>query len=651
MTIEQRVLQNINQVGFSIPITLSNYIKQWIEDGAKLCIDLMSEEEAITVATIDTTTSPTITNKRIFSVLRNEVGCKRLPLELKNRLSSTTSLLYPTEFDPVYIIDDKKVIVYPVVVTRTPPGISDVQKTLYLAYPTYSDGATSLTGVPDRWLIVPILHASVKGLQWLLTDTYWTTIKQWNVESPFKPTIPDISDIDFTPITIGGLTFNDVTFTPISYSPQSLNTLKQIAIDVLADLPTYNKVIFDMSVGIGEITSQIQELPTPPTDFEFEEQPPTLNVSSLVLGEIPTEIDIDFGDLDIGEIPDILPPMISPLIGVDFTKANQYIEEEEDLEKAAVEINKVKTYSEQYVALVQGEVAKVNAQVEYVKSKVEIKLAEVRYLLEVINAKSKVVELEVGAKLKVLEGRIRIYESEIAKYNSEMQGYIGRLNVYAKVHEAKIQTYIARINALVSLASQYVLEYKTKLELFGTKRQTEIAKYERDIQQENIIFQGELTEYQAKISKVIKQAELDLQTELTDVQSQVQLHINKIRTEIETMVFNATKANDTAVLNATKNFEAELTEYVKGLEKEMFNATKDMEAKALNVRSKLELFQVDVAKYGSEVQFYLGKAGVMLNQLQIDVKTIQEMIMMYKQELNENLMRLTNGRIQATNQE
>ena len=166
-------------------VKLSTLADQWIADGIKEVINVLSQYDpyefgAITPAALANYTNGTgvdITTK-VISVVRAESTafsdgqvhtCREIPEIIQYEAKDPDSIHYATPQDPVYFLEAQtssasvKLHVLP---TSTVP----VAKATYISYPSATIDSESITNFPDAHESLVVSYASIRTAEHLLAD-------------------------------------------------------------------------------------------------------------------------------------------------------------------------------------------------------------------------------------------------------------------------------------------------------------------------------------------------------------------------------------------------------------------------------------------------------------------------------------------------
>ena len=154
----------------------------------------------------------TLENCVVMNVVReNGTGgeyeaCKEVPMSFDRRAQDVNSMWYPSTSEPVFLIKNAKVYVYP-----TPGSDPNAFQVDYVKNPAVAFGDTAITAFPDEYEYLVVIGGTVKCLQRLMNANIVSV-------SATVPSAPSLA--------------------PVSYSSQSLTLTDLTVTAVPPDVPT-----------------------------------------------------------------------------------------------------------------------------------------------------------------------------------------------------------------------------------------------------------------------------------------------------------------------------------------------------------------------------------------------------------------------------
>jgi len=186
-TFQVRVEDLIGSVGDTQLITDS------LTDSAAEIISVLPKECLWVVSTSSgdvTAVKLNIEKCLILSVIRENgtdgeyEDCKPVPLSYFRRVQDVNSMWHPSTSEPVYVLKNSHVFVYPA------PGVSpNAFQVDYVTNPSVAFGASSITGFPDEYEYVVVVGATMKCLQRIMVNN----IASITAVPPDVPALPAIS--------------------------------------------------------------------------------------------------------------------------------------------------------------------------------------------------------------------------------------------------------------------------------------------------------------------------------------------------------------------------------------------------------------------------------------------------------------------------
>jgi hypothetical protein len=153
--------------------TLSAHASQWLTDGAKEIMNILSKNpEYINLITTSNTlnsssTTLSLNNGRAINVVLNDgtrvQACRRIDAARRGRANDVNDLMnYATTSDPVYWIKSGVLEVFPT------PSDSNEATIETLNYPTVAYSDVSINSFPDEAERLVVMYASLKALEYMM---------------------------------------------------------------------------------------------------------------------------------------------------------------------------------------------------------------------------------------------------------------------------------------------------------------------------------------------------------------------------------------------------------------------------------------------------------------------------------------------------
>ena len=241
--------------------------------------------------------------------------CKEVPAHYLGHVQDVNSVWYPSKSEPVYMLRNSSVYVYPV------PGASpDAFQVEFVKSPSVAFGSSSIANFPDEYESVVVTGAAMKCLTRLMSNSVASI-------TAVPPDIPGLPSISYTDASIGH------------------------AVSSAQDIPSGSVAPTDAasSSSSGSTDSSY----TSPT---AEGSAMTKGLLSMTAGAINNDTD----QIDYDKFWDVLA---------------DYIENEEDVELASAQLSKIRTYIDAFQAEVQDASAAMQATIEDAKNVTQASIA------------------------------------------------------------------------------------------------------------------------------------------------------------------------------------------------------------------------------------------------------------------------------------
>jgi hypothetical protein len=154
--------------------TTQGYVTQWLNDGCVEIINNLPPNKLSHVASQSTFTGAAAgseaetlgTTSKILEVFRTHgsssvgIKCRKIDSSLKYQADDEDNILYATENDPVYYIENSKINTLP------KAGVSAFSVVTYPSGLTYDDSA--IATFPQEYDYIVVLYTAVKATEYLL---------------------------------------------------------------------------------------------------------------------------------------------------------------------------------------------------------------------------------------------------------------------------------------------------------------------------------------------------------------------------------------------------------------------------------------------------------------------------------------------------
>ena len=419
-TFEARVegLTGLSIDGSSAPTQdeLTEYLKDGVIEVTERTLILRPQDSANFTARSATQSSngANFNGTKIVSVIR-EAGangdtdgstawreCRRIPPQSQSRVTDSTSLEYATKYNPVYTLDDSaKVYVYP-----TPDASDDGYQVYYINNTPQNSSGTSLVYShsdlkhfpQDKYYLV-VLYASCQSLLNKLSSyTISQTVPSLSLPSaPVPPSTPS-----FTTPTIGAITVASTTISNLGVPP------------------TYTAPTVTLSTG-SEMTT----------------------LTAIAENTID---DYDGNAIQFDKW---------------FATAAHLIEDEEDIELANAQLQKISTYVQAYSTEMQNKLNSFNAADKEYQGRLQEAIQQAQLDAQKASQQAQLDSADAQQEAALL------LQKENQEYASKLQQYSSDLGKYSAEVQAKVQDHAAQINEISAEIQIDSTEYNWMSQRYG----------------------------------------------------------------------------------------------------------------------------------------------------------------------------------------
>jgi hypothetical protein len=364
------------------------------------------------------------------------------------------------------------------------------------------------------------------------------------------PDVPSLSEITFSTATAPSNPSD-----PTISSPGLATVAKA---DISGDVPTYTKPTITTRVSFNDFFESGSLNPfddSDPSALSISAVPPdspSLGTTTMsITGTAPTYTEptlpgdatniTDLSSLDVDNTIDTLADQIE--VDQWFATAAHLIEDEEDTELAAMQLQKISTYLQAYSAAVQNQLNKFNdANVEFQANlQKDIKNAEIdnqedARLLQKYQAELSVYQAEVGSEVQEYTQKLQRYTSEL---NNAYQAWAKTESDSLQIFQLDIQNELNEFNKENARYQANVQASIAKFQVDATEAQKEgDLTFQASIQdyvQELALFSGEIQNYQAQVQENVQ----DMQSVVANNQSLIskfQAETSEYQAEVQSEV-------------------------------------------------------------------------------------------------------------------
>ena len=403
---------------------LTEYLKDGVIDVTERVLMLRPQDSANFTARSATqsTNGADFNGTKIVGVIR-EAGadgdtdgstawreCRRIPPQSQSRVTDSTSLEYATKYNPVYTLDDSgKVYVYP-----TPDGTDDGYQVYYINNTPQNSSGTALVYShsdlkhfpQDKYYLVVLYAACQALLNNLSAYSISQTIPSLTLPAaPVPPATPSFSTPTISAVTVGTMPDIDAT------------TISNIGVP-----PTYT------APKVGGATEELTATMTATTSNGYG-------------------TDADFPDFSMW-----------------FTTAAELLEDEEDVELANAQLQKIRTYIEAYSTQMQSNLNTFQKEQAEYQSKTQeaIQQAQINAAKAQSQAQIDASKVTTQAQLDAADAQQEaalLLQKENQEYAAKLQQFSSDLGKYSAEVQAKVQDHTAQIAEISAEIQKDSTEY------------------------------------------------------------------------------------------------------------------------------------------------------------------------------------------------
>jgi len=483
-TFEARVegLTGLSIDGSSSPTQneLTEYLKDGVLDVTERILSLRPEQSSdfVRISSASSTQGAlTSDSGKVISVIR-ESGtnddwrpARRISIDKQSRVTDSSSLEYATAYHPVYMMsEDGAVLVFPA------PSSSSTQYKIYYINGTPTDvtnGASlayshsDIKYFPESKVYLVVLYAACQSLLNKLSSyAISETIPSWTSPAGFvKPSFsaPSLAEVS-------ALTLPSVPVAPAAPS-FSTPTIQAITVGTMPDIDS----------------TTISNVGTPPS-----------YTAPTVTGDGSELTSVD--DLDTDNTIDVLAAQKE--FDQFWAVASHLIEDEEDVELANAQLQKIRTYIEAYSTQMQSNLNTFNKEDKEYQAKLQeaIQQAQINSQKAIQQAQIDASKVTTQAQLDAADAQQEaalLLQKENQEYAAKLQKYSGEVASYQAEVNAKVQEWINE--EWTQKFQKYTSDYANKLQTYANDIQNESLRFDKDIQKEAQSHAAAINEVAAEI--------------------------------------------------------------------------------------------------------------------------------------------------------
>ena len=530
------------------------------------------------------------------------VSCKEVPIYFERKVQDSNSLFYPSKEEPVFLLKNGSVNVYPLPASTGEKAF----KVVSVAYPAVTSVTIStlstIANFPNEVEHLLILGASARGLQYLMarvksnlsglapsfTAPSFPTISTLNLSTP--PSVPSISAQSVSSLGTAPTyskpiftapTFPTISTLSLSIAP-SVPSISAQSVSSLGTAPTYSKPSFVAPTFPTIGTLSVSGAPAIPV------------LSSLAYSNASKTA---FGDSVAMTSLGTPPSYISPTASIDTGQLITFLETNEDPELAGVQIERMRVELGKYQADLSDRLNDFNESAESYRADIQKKIKQAD--IDIAEAQ---IDAQNGTNVSI-QNEAKQLEADLSNNKLVLEKYTSELGSYQTTVSGEVQTFVNN-------------EIQHKFQKWVTEYSSELQRYQLDIQNELNVFNKENVAFQADLQKKIKDAELNDANQnrlLQTYSNEIQGFGVTINAEVEQWSKNEIENKFNKWLNEYSNA---LQEYQLDIQNELNEFNKENVAYQAELQKKIKDAELNDANQNRLLQKYLNEIqgfGVTIN--------------------------------------
>tara|TARA_E500000305_G_C4029639_1_gene244216 strand:+ start:209 stop:1594 length:1386 start_codon:yes stop_codon:yes gene_type:complete len=411
-------------------------LTQFLTDGAKEIINKMPRsllELCSAEQTFTSGTAATLNTGKILNVFRSDGDikqpCRAIPSSLKGKASDAEEMTYATTTDPVYYIDNNTIDVLP---NGGSCFYSEVQ------YPAVAYGSDAISVFPDEAEYLVVLYGAIKSLQNVLGSQSSSLNNNDGISDAFTACHTEIDKLANEIIIPVPPVIQSVEYThPSSFTSASSSSVSPITVD---------------KVDKADISVHVPTYTAPTIGDQTEELTAAMHADSSGYGT-----DADFTDFSKW-----------------FSVVGEFIEDEEDIDLARVQISKIQTYIAAYQSALQNQLYTFNKENEKYKANIQAELAkhnsDIQANISQANINARDAQQEAAQATDVSKFTASQHQAQILTEAAKtMDAIVGDNSNKMQKHSNEVQAYQANVSKIVQNAQAYLAEIQSRLAVDTTK--------------------------------------------------------------------------------------------------------------------------------------------------------------------------------------
>ena len=617
-----------------------------------------------------------------------QVPCREIPAIYGGLAEDSTSLdYYGTASDPVFWTLSNTSDVGTLFV-KPDPEATQVANVYHITYPTVDVSAVStIANFPDEAEHLVVLYVAAKQLHQYMNskssdlpsditvpvlENVSETLPTWSAPSDFvAPTVPVIP-------TISAVAYTDATNADASVTAVATATATAPSIiDVSGNAPTYTKPTITTRVAFSSYTSGLTE--TDPGVFSINSvAPSTPSISTIAYTDAtnadasnsdaansdasvtgvdtvnafaPTKIDVS------SNAPTYTPPVIAGATeeltvtmtaGAQGTDADQIdygdwfevlgdmIEDNEDLEMASAQLQKISTYLNSYQLAMQNQLNEFNeANVRYqMEFQEEVTKANQDLQVAIANANTLAAEKRQEAQQATEMSKFNKQQDQtLDQFNKQQDQALDQFNK-SQDQALNLANAAKAMEKLIQDNSSKLQKYQSELSVYSANVSKEVQEYGQNLSRYSTELNTAYTAWAKTESDSLQQYSTDIQNELNEYNK------DNVRYQMEFQEA-VTKSNadlQVAIANANALASEYQQEAQQATEMDKFNKSQDQ---ALNIANEAKAMERLVADNSSKLQKYQAEVGTYSAELNTNVQTFTNAVTKNRAAFDTSMQKYT----------
>jgi len=623
-----------------------NACDQWLEDGVRELINVFPSKLKEMCYAKSTFTSAavgseaeTIASQHLGSVYAGSVACRKIVASDKYKAADSGSVEFATSTDPVYYIEGGKLNILPASLS----GIYYI-----VGAPSIdADSDSSISNFPDEAEYLVVLFASIKQLHQYMNlkssdlpsdlavpvlETVSESLPTWSAPDDFiAPTVPvSLVSASFSTPTIGAITVASTTLTNAGTAP----LYAKPSLTARVAFSNYTSGLSETDPGIFSLTAVAPATPSAPSYTTPDVSSTTIASTTVsVIGAPPsytapvfTSASTYLTEMEAGTIGDAASDIDMEHW---FSIVGQLIEDNEDIELASAQLNKISTFLNAFQADMQNQLNIFNKNNVAYQAKVQEGIQQAQ-----INATKAQGQAQISATEAQQEASL-LLQKEQQEYSATLQKYQAEVSIYQANVNKEVQGYGQKLQ-------HYSTELNTAYQAWAKTESDSLQQYSVDIQNNLNDFNRANAEYQVKLQEAIQQAQLSsqraqqqAQIDSTDAQQEASLKLQKEQQEYSSKLqkYQADISSYGAEVNTNaQTFTNAITKNRAAFDTSMQKYTSGVQKVSASNASTLQKFQAETADYSAKLQ-----------KLGMDYQWYQSQYMALKADYQQGLQQLVGG--------